>query len=154
MTNNRKLLLGAVITILGVAFIFSMIPTVVTSASSSSPHLALKYRSVSDTGDCLVYGMGAPCTECKIIGLSGSVNAICTDVLTAVGAKQTWHAYYYSSSGPRGVNLGETSGILYAGQTLTFIFGLAGPCVYHYVPLIVKIVGPYNTVEIGYSGCG
>jgi hypothetical protein len=111
MKNSRKLLLSTIITILGLAFIFSMMPSVVISASSSSPHLSLKYRSVSDTGDCLVYGMGAPCTQCKIIELSGSVNAICTDVLTAVGAKQTWHAYYYSSSGPRGVNLGETSGI-------------------------------------------
>ena len=89
-----------------------------------------------------------------------TVVAVCTDVLTAVGAKQTWHAHYYSNKGlgSDGININETSGTLYAGQSLQFFFGIditfSTGCPPAYNPEIVKIVGPYNSVEIGYSGCG
>jgi hypothetical protein len=149
MKKNRKLLLGTIAALVGVALFFSALPAL--SATTTSPHLSLKYRSVSNSGDCLDYGLGAPCTNCVLPNTNPSV---CTDILTAVGAKQTWHAYYYSGTSATGVNIGEKSGTLYPGQSLVFFFGLKSKCSSYYQPLIVKIVGPYNSVEIGYSGCG
>ncbi|MGI0131235.1 MAG: hypothetical protein ACREEC_13970, partial [Thermoplasmata archaeon] len=128
---------------------------------SASPALSLKYRSVSDSGDCDDYGLGNPCANCELIGsmttsMGKTVDAVCTDVLTAVGANQAWHAYYYVSSrlGSGAININETSGTLHAGQSLQFFFGIENGCAVGYNPEIVKIVGPHNSVEIGYSGCG
>jgi hypothetical protein len=147
MMNKRKMLMGIMSALIGVTLLFSVIPSVSAVSGSTSAHLSLKYRSVSNSGDCLDYGLGAPCTNCVR-------TSVCTDILTAYGAKQTWHAYYYSGPSATGVNIGETSGTLYPGQSLVFFFGLKSTCSSYYQPLIVKIVGPYNTVEIGYSGCG
>jgi hypothetical protein len=129
--------------------------------TSSSPSLSLKYRSVAVGGDCNDYGQGAPCNPCELSGSmtnshGKTVEAVCSDVLSAAGAKQTWHAYYYFSGklDSGGVNINETSGTLYAGQSLQFIFGLQYGCAVPYNPDIVKIVGPDNTVEIGFGGCG
>ena len=147
------------ITPAGSAFATSL--TSHSTVTSSSTSLSLKYRSVSDSGDCLDYGKGSPCANCELTGTMTTasaqvVNAVCTDVLTAAGAKQTWHAYYYVSHtlGSGGVNINETSGTLSAGQSLQFFFGLQNGCASPYNPEIVKIVGPSNSVEIGYSGCG
>jgi len=153
-----------VITILLLTPVGSAFTTTATAGSvlkNPSSHLSLKYRSVSDSGDCLDYGLGAPCANCELTGTmttaqGKSVDAVCTDVLTAVGVKQTWHAYYYVSGklDSGGINLNETSGTLYAGQSVQFFFGLENGCADPYNPEIVKITGPYNSVEIGYSGCG
>ena len=156
--------LFAVITILlmtpvGSAFTSSL--TMGATPTGSSSHLSLKYRSVAVGGDCLDYGKGAPCNVCELSGMmtnadGKTVDAVCSDVLTASGAKQTWHAYYYISSSldSGGININETSGTLYAGQSLQFIFGIEYGCAVGYNPEIVKIVGPSNSVEIGYGGCG
>lgn len=141
---------------------FATNTTTGTTLEKAAAHmLTLKYRSVSDSGDCLDYGLGGPCANCELVGSMTSatgqtVDAVCTDVLTAVGAKQTWHAYYYASASldSGGININETSGTLYAGQSLQFFFGLEAGCAVGYNPEIVKIVGPSNTVMIGYSGCG
>ncbi len=143
----------------GAAFTSSLVAD--SSPSGSSSHLSLKYRSVAVGGDCLDYGKGAPCNVCELSGTMTNsngvtVDAVCSDVLTAVGAKQSWHAYYYKSSSldSGGININETSGTLYSGQSLQFIFGIEFGCAVPYNPEIVKIVGPSNTVEIGYGGCG
>lgn len=81
---------------------------------------------------------------------------MCEDLLTAHGAKQSWHAHYYNDAadGVAGVAIGETSGTLYAGQSMEFFFGLYSDCGTPAVHDLVLIVGPYNTLWIGYSGCG
>jgi len=127
------------------------------------PSLSLQYRSVSDSGDCDDYGWGLPCGECvwgggesTSAGSGYTTTAVCSDLLTANGAKQSWHAYYYSNSAQevQGVNIGETTGTLSAGQSMQFFFGLYNGCADFPVHDLIKIVGPYNTVWIGYSGCG
>jgi hypothetical protein len=131
------------------------------AAVPAGPHLSLMYRSVAVGGDCDDYGMGAPCDPCELSGSmtnshGAAVAAVCSDVLMAVGAKQTWHATYYSSSSldSSAININETSGTLYAGQSMQFIFGIEYGCAVPYNPMIVKIVGPHNSVEIGFGGCG
>ena len=130
-------------------------------ATASATHLTLKFRSVAVGGDCLDYGQGAPCNPCELSGTMENSNgktvaAVCTDVLTALGAKQTWHAYYYVSSSldSGAININETSGTLYAGQSMQFFFAIEYGCAVGYNPEIVKIVGPDNSAEIGFGGCG
>jgi hypothetical protein len=141
----------------------AMTPAVTPGApvASGSAHLALKFRSVAVGGDCLDYGKGAPCNPCELSGSmtnadGNTVLAVCSDVLTAVGAKQTWHAHYYVSSslGSGAININETSGTLYAGQSMQFIFGIEYGCAVGYNPDILTIVGPSSSVEIGFGGCG
>jgi len=131
------------------------------TAVPTATHLSLKFRSVAVGGDCLDYGEGAPCNPCELSGTMTNSNgntiaAVCSDVLTASGAKQTWHAYYYQSSSldSGAININETTGTLYAGQSLQFIFGIEYGCAVPYNPEIVKIVGPDNSAEIGFGGCG
>jgi hypothetical protein len=171
--NRRNVGLG--LTVVGAAAIAAVLVLAMTpigsalatsgigasSSGNSSASLSLKYRSVSDSGDCLDYGKGAPCTNCEFTGsmttsTGTKIDAVCTDVLTASGKTQTWHAYYYFSHSldSGAVNINETSGTLYAGQSIQFFFGLQSSCASMYNPEIVKIVGPSNSVEIGYSGCG
>jgi len=134
--------------------------------SVSSPRLELKFRSVSDTSDCLDYMRGAPCTNCILNGtiyklnstgtVSVELDAVCLDVLTAIGVRQDWKAYYFHNDvdGLGAVSLGETQGTLYPGQSLDFFFGLWNSCYTAYYPVLVEIVGPYNNVDISFSGCG
>jgi hypothetical protein len=148
-----------VITPVGSALAAGLTPG--ASAVNGSAHLSLKFRSVAVGGDCLDYGKGAPCNVCELSGSmtnahGKTVTAVCSDVLKAVGAKQTWHAHYYISSSldSGAININETTGTLYAGQSMQFIFGIEYGCAVGYNPDIVTIVGPSNSVEIGFGGCG
>jgi hypothetical protein len=171
--RKRKLglgLLGTGAALMGVVIILVITPvgsalaaglTPGASAVSGTGHLSLKFRSVAVGGDCLDYGKGAPCNVCELAGSmtnakGNTIAAVCSDVLTAVGAKQSWTAHYYVSSSldSGAYNINETSGTLYAGQSMQFIFGINYGCAVGYNPEIVKIVGPSNSVEIGFGGCG
>lgn len=177
--NQRLTLAGSSAIVVAVVAFFAIAPvgSALTNGLSSgikvtiAPKLSLKYRSVSDDpGDCGDFGLGLPCVYCEFTTLLGhptggslgstkggkAIYSVCTDVLTAVGAKQTWHAFYHFSTraGIGGVNINETSGTLNAGESMQFVFGLNPYCKPAYAGNVVSIEGPYNTVFIGYSGCG
>jgi len=163
-------ILGTSIALMGIVAILLVTPaglafttstTTGGTLTSTSPQLTLMFRSVGAGGDCNDYGKGAPCNPCELSGSMTNpsakvVDAVCSDVLKATGAQQSWHAYYYVNKvlDSGAININETSGTLYAGQSLQFIFGIEYGCAVGYNPEIVKIVGPHNSVEIGFGGCG
>jgi hypothetical protein len=153
--------------------------------SGTTPHLTFAYRYVQDSDVCDNY-VTASCTQCPWAGevplstYSGSglgLVAVCSDLLTASAAKIKWTADYHTFSWTSGgykftetaVNINETTGVLYSGQSMQFIFGInaTGPvegyanCYDGAIPDFVSISG-VNTgtgkaiasVEIGLDGCG
>jgi hypothetical protein len=169
-------LLGSSAVLVGVAMLLTVIPTAggatggELTTSGAIPHLSLAYREVAANDVCDNYN-GYSCAYCEFYGsmegTSHHINDICTDVLTAFGAEQKWHAYYYSFNDPCGrlaaVSLNNTQGVLYPGQSLQFVFGLNIPGNFYgcYQGNILKITGtlassgqPTNSVWIGYGGDG
>jgi hypothetical protein len=178
MSNRRTVavkLLGLGAVFVGVLLLLTVIPAAGATAGTPSatsgapPHLSLKYREVAANDVCDNYNSYS-CTYCEYSGFmegSSDINGICTDVLTAHGAEQKWHAYYYTFNTACGhlasVNLNNTHGVLYPGQSLQFIFGVF--VLHHFYSCyqgnMLKITGslassglPTNTVWIGYGGDG
>jgi hypothetical protein len=150
--------------------------------ANASGHLSLKYRYVQNSDVCDNYvtascvyceystglgsGSGVPPYGTNGVGSGKTLISVCSDPLTANNAKIAWKAHYlsysFSYSTAYALNLNNSGGTLYPGQTLQFLFGINETYCYDgAIPDLVTISGTMASsgaavpsVEIGLDGCG